>query len=95
MNKDDFESLKRGLAQVEAYKAGERKGYVVHEPVDVKALRQASGMTQEAFASTYHLPIGTLRDWEQRRSVPDATARVLLRLIGKEPEMVARLLADA
>lgn len=40
MNKDDFASLKRGLAQVEAFKAGERDGFRVHEPVDIKAIRR-------------------------------------------------------
>ena len=39
MKTKDFESLQRGLAEVEAYKAGKRAGFVVHEPVDVRALR--------------------------------------------------------
>src|ERR1700681_5047331 len=34
----------------------------------VKVLRQRLGMTQMQFAETFHLPITTLRDWEQRRS---------------------------
>jgi putative transcriptional regulator len=42
----------------------------------VKALRQRLGMTQTEFAEAFHLPITTLRDWEQRRSTPDAPARV-------------------
>ena len=41
----------------------------------VKALRQRLGMTQAEFAEAFRLPITTLRDWEQRRSVPDAPAR--------------------
>jgi putative transcriptional regulator len=60
----------------------------------VKALRQRLGMTQEAFAKAFHLPVTTLRDWEQRRSVPDAPARALLLAIEREPETVRRLLAD-
>jgi DNA-binding transcriptional regulator YiaG len=35
-------------------------------------------MTQAEFAEAFHLPITTLRDWEQRRSTPDAPARALL-----------------
>src|SRR5271166_297585 len=44
----------------------------------VKVLRQRLGMTQAEFALAFHLPITTLRDWEQRRSAPDAPARALL-----------------
>jgi putative transcriptional regulator len=60
----------------------------------VKALRQRLGMTQEAFALAFHLPISTLRDWEQRRSVPDAPARALLLAIERDPKAMKRLLAQ-
>jgi putative transcriptional regulator len=43
--------------------------------VNVKKLRERLGLTQEAFAATYRIPIGTLRDWEQCRKRPDAPAR--------------------
>ncbi|EQA96852.1 helix-turn-helix domain-containing protein [Sphingobium baderi] len=95
MTNEDFESLKRGLAEVDAYKSGAREGYVIHEPVDVKAIRAATKKTQQAFASTYHLPIGTVRDWEQGRRNPDAPARVLLSMIKTDPAAVERLLEKA
>ena len=60
----------------------------------VKALRQRLGMTQTEFARAFHLPITTLRDWEQRRSVPDAPARALLLAIERDPEIMRRLLAE-
>ena len=44
----------------------------------VKVLRQRLDMTQMQFAEAFHLPITTLRDWEQRRSTPDAPAQALL-----------------
>jgi putative transcriptional regulator len=61
----------------------------------VKALRQRLGMTQVEFAEAFGLPISTLRDWEQRRSTPDAPARALLRAIEREPETMRRLLSQA
>lgn len=61
----------------------------------VKALRQRLGMTQAEFAEAFRLPISTLRDWEQRRSTPDAPARALLRAIEREPETMRRLLSQA
>ena len=60
----------------------------------VKVLRQRLGMTQSKFADAFHLPITTLRDWEQHRSTPDAPARALLLAIERDPEVMRRLLAD-
>jgi putative transcriptional regulator len=60
----------------------------------VKMLRQRLGMTQAEFAEAFHLPITTVRDWEQRRSTPDAPARALLLAIERDPEAMRRLLAD-
>jgi putative transcriptional regulator len=60
----------------------------------VKVLRQRLGMTQAEFARAFHLPITTLRDWEQQRSVPDAPARALLLAIERDPEVMRRLLSD-
>jgi putative transcriptional regulator len=60
----------------------------------VKVLRQRLGMTQAEFAAAFHLPLTTLRDWEQHRSTPDAPARALLLAIERDPEVMRRLLAD-
>ena len=61
----------------------------------VKVLRQRLGMTQAQFAAAFDIPLGTLRDWEQRRCMPDAPARALLRAIAREPETMMRLLGTA
>ena len=61
----------------------------------VKLLRQRLDMTQAEFAEAFGIPLGTLRDWEQRRSIPDAPARSLLRAIEREPETMRRLLSRA
>ncbi len=60
----------------------------------VKVPRQRLGMTQVQFADAFHLPITTLRDWEQHRSVPDAPARALSLTIERDPDVMRRLLAD-
>ena len=57
-----------------------------------KTLRRALGLTQEEFAVRYHIPIGTLRDWEQGRSEPDQPARAYLTVIARDPEGVRRAL---
>ena len=61
----------------------------------VKTLRRALGLTQEEFAARYHIPIGTLRDWEQGRTEPDQPARAYLTVIARDPEGVLRALQGA
>src|SRR5262249_524175 len=58
----------------------------------VRALRQKLKLTQEEFAARFHLPLGTIRDWEQGAHRAAQAARVLLRVIAKNPEAVARAL---
>jgi putative transcriptional regulator len=58
----------------------------------IKALRRALGMTQEEFAARYHIPLGTLRDWEQGRAEPDQTARAYLKAIAGDPVAVLHAL---
>lgn len=58
----------------------------------VKTLRRALGMTQEEFATRYHIPLGTLRDWEQGRSEPDQPARAYLKAIAGDPVAVRQAL---
>jgi len=45
--------------------------------VNVKKLRERLGLTQEQFAKTYWIPIGTLRDWEQRRKMRTGRFRLI------------------
>jgi transcriptional regulator with XRE-family HTH domain len=55
-------------------------------------LRRALGLTQEEFAGRDHIPIGTLRDWEQGRSEPDQPARAYLSVVARDPDGVRRAL---
>jgi putative transcriptional regulator len=56
----------------------------------VKTLRRALGLTQQEFAARYHIPLGTLRDWEQGRTEPDQPARAYLTVIARDPEGARR-----
>jgi putative transcriptional regulator len=55
----------------------------------VKIIRRALGLSQEDFATRFHIPLGTLRDWEQQRKEPDAAARAYLVVIARNPEAVS------
>ena len=59
-----------------------------------KLIRRALGFTQEQFAALYHIPLGTLRDWEQGAAEPDQAAKAYLSVIAREPEIVRKALAQ-
>ena len=58
----------------------------------ITIIRRALKLSQEEFAARFHIPVGTLRDWEQGRKEPDAAARAYLRVIARDPEAVRRAL---
>jgi len=71
----------------------ENEKYLRSTP-QVRVVRRALRLSQEDFAARFHIPLGTLRDWEQGRKVPDAAARAYLVVIGRNPSAVAEALRD-
>lgn len=96
---DDFAGIVAGLEGAIAIKEGraDPATYRIHVPaeVDVKAIRQREGLSQDAFALRYGFSAASVKQWEQKRRKPDPAARVLLTVIEKEPDAVRRALADA
>ncbi|MGH6914049.1 MAG: helix-turn-helix domain-containing protein [Geminicoccales bacterium] len=60
---------------------------------DVKAIRNRLGLSQVAFASRFGFSVRTVQQWEQGRTVPDRSARILLNVIDRAPETVEEVLA--
>jgi len=91
-----FDSIMRGLTEMEAYLKGDTSGAITHHievpTPDVKAIRARTGLSQADFARSIGVKKATLLNWEQERRVPDGPARVLLALIAKEPGIVQRVL---
>ncbi|MDE2342895.1 MAG: helix-turn-helix domain-containing protein [Betaproteobacteria bacterium] len=59
----------------------------------VRTTRTRLGLSQLEFAKRFHVPVGTLRDWEQARvTVPDF-AIAYIRVIAAHPDMVGELVA--
>ena len=94
-----FEQIAAGLREAVEIQAGraDPASYRVHVPetVDVKSIRKSLGLTQEAFANRYGFSKGAVTDWEQGRSRPEASTRMFLTVIAREPEAVDRALAAA
>ena len=59
-----------------------------------KIIRRALGITQSEFAARYHIPLGTLRDWEQGCATPDQPTRAYLMVIARDPDRVQQALKE-
>lgn len=60
--------------------------------IPAHVVRRKLGMTQAAFARVLHIPIGTIRNWEQNRVKPDPAARALLTILYRQPKIALEAL---
>jgi len=65
--------------------------HIIEVP-DVRAIREELGLSQQAFASAYRIPLATLKGWEQGRRQPDATASAYLSVIARLPDAAREVL---
>jgi len=97
MSKRAFEKIKAGLESAKAYVDGsaDKRKHRVHIPdrIDVRRIRTRLGLSQEAFAAKYGFALSAVRDWEQGRRRPERSARILLKIVEREPDAVSRALA--
>lgn len=89
--KELVESAREALAIAEGKL--EPAGVYIPDAIDVAAIRSRLGLSQTEFSDRFGLPVGTVRDWEQGRRVPDKAAQVLLSVIAREPDAVTRAIA--
>ena len=97
---EDYNRVMAGLADAKAIIEGTaaRDTYKVQkvsvpDRVDVKAIRSKTHLTQEAFALRYGFSHGAVRDWEQGRKPPEKSARLLLTIIDRRPDVIDELLS--
>jgi putative transcriptional regulator len=86
------------LLEAQAHTFGGSAGVSEHhvkipDMVDVKSIRARLNLSQAEFALRFGFSIDTVRNWEQSKRSPEASARALLTIIDKEPEAVKRALA--
>jgi putative transcriptional regulator len=96
MTKAAFDKVKAGLGEPRPISMDRgTSSYGIHVParVNVKKIRARLGLSQERFAQTYGFALSAVRDWEQGRRQPERSARILLRVVEREPEAVTRALA--
>ncbi len=89
-----IEAAEEALAHAEGRPSGvTTEFFQVPDEVDVKAIRTATGATQEQFAKTYGFKVTELRSWEQGRRRPGQSSRILLKVIEKRPDLIDEVFA--
>ena len=85
-----FKNIARGLNEANVHAKGKKIAVKMYKPkaVDVSALRQRMGMTQEQFAARFGFSVATLRHWERGDRSPQGAALVLLNVIKRAPDAV-------
>lgn len=97
MNTTFAQDLIASITEAAAHARGEETGareHVIDMP-DVRAIREALGLSQQAFASALRIPLATLKGWEQGRRHPDATASAYLSIIARMPDAAREALKVA
>ncbi|AOH82806.1 XRE family transcriptional regulator [Sphingomonas panacis] len=80
---DLIAAMDEALAHIEG-KGAVARVHTIDVP-DVRAIREGLGLSQQAFATAYRIPLATLKGWEQGRRQPDATASAYLSVIAHLP----------
>lgn len=90
-----FTEIMAGLDDAISHAKGEPSKVVEHKPqaLDVKGIRQKTGMSQQKFCATFGISLGTLRHWEQGLRTPRGPARILLQVMDKNPAAVIQAIA--
>lgn len=93
MKKELFDELMLGVEEMKAHKAGKKTKARVHVPdeINVAIIRKKLKMTQHEFCLTFAFPERTLKSWESGERTPEGAARVLLKMISRDPQAVLRL----
>ena len=90
---DFFNGIKEGLEEALAYEKGKASAETIARKrslpdVNVKAERESLDMTQKAFANVLGVSRRTVESWETGRSTPSPTAKNLIYLISRKPDLV-------
>ena len=91
------QDLIAAMGEALAIAQGTAKAARIHviEVADARAIREGLGLSQQAFASAYKIPLATLKGWEQGRRQPDATASAYLSVIAHLPSEAQAALRGA
>jgi len=91
MKKELFEELKRSLREANLIKRGQLKParvFHVKSESNIVRVRGKLGLSQSKFAAILGISADTLQNWEQGRRRPTGSAKVLLKIAARHPEVL-------
>lgn len=94
MDKAMFDELLESVKQAGAIIRNECKPsrrFEYHD-IDIKKIRQKTGLSQTKFADLIGISVGTYKNWEQGRRRPQGPAMALLRIIDNDPQYAMKTL---
>ena len=94
VGEDLIKAMGEALAHARGEKVEVRVTRFRKPSVEVTRIRKKVGLTQRAFAGVLGISVSGLRKWEQKRRQPHGAALTLLQVMDREPEAVARALAE-
>ena len=94
VGKDVVAGLKEAIAHARGELTLPARDYEVRGPVDVRAIRARSGLSQSAFAREYGFSVRTLQEWESGGANPPSAVRAYLTVIDRNPKAVRAALRD-
>jgi len=91
-----FTEISVGLTEAINHAKGKSTNIIEHKPdsINVKAVREKTGMSQQKFCATFGISIGTLRHWEQGLRSPRGSARVLLKVVEHNPTAIIEAIRE-
>jgi putative transcriptional regulator len=91
-----YTEISAGLDDAISHARGKKTKAKVHRPerINVKAIRKKTGMSQQQFCAAFGISLGALRHWEQGLRTPRGAARVLLKVVDKNPKAVIKAIGD-
>ena len=93
-----FEELKEAVEEMVAIEKGDvmpdpSRVHITYVP-DTKAIRQRTGLSQSNFAKKFGIGLRQIQQWESGRRHPVGPLVHFLALIDKQPEVVAKVVAE-
>ena len=92
MKNEMIKGAKEALDYLRGDKTKGRAYKVRSRDIDVKAIRNKLGMTQQVFSEEFAIPVSTLKKWETKNRVPEGPAKAYLMVIAKNPRAVQSVL---
>lgn len=88
MNKIQFDELLASVKEMDEIVVGKKEASRAFEfpELEVKAIREKTGLSQARFAMLIGVSKRTLENWEQGRRHPTGPAKALLRILDTDTE---------